>query len=342
MFKAGSLYWLFQIVGWSFFGIILIIILYTSDEQEVTAESILYICEIVVLLTCLSHLLRAIFIQFDWLNLKFLPLLSKVIPTCILISFIFLGLLDTIEYLFHRPDEESFNLLSFSINALVYSIFFASWSTFYITYHLVNKSRVQELENLKLEASQNEIELKNLREQLNPHFLFNSLNSIRALIDIEPKTAKTSLTTLSNLLRNSLQMGKKNSVTLNEELDLCKRYLDLESIRFEERLNVSWNVDAPDQLEIPPFIIQTQVENSIKHGISKNLDGGEVQIKINYENKILDIRVENTGELKGISGMGIGIENTKRRLYLHYKDKASFNLSQNGNKVLAQIIINHN
>lgn len=270
-----------------------------------------------------------------------MPLLGRVMPTCIAISYIFLFLLISIERLTEGGNPDDFNFIDFSVKAIVYSIFFATWSTFYITYHLVNKSRVQEVENLQLIASQNEIELKNLREQLNPHFLFNSLNSIRALIDLEPTTAKTSVTTLSNLLRNSLQMGKKSTVSLEEELDLCKRYLELEGIRFEERLTVNWTIEAPLDLIIPPFIIQTQVENAIKHGISKNLKGGDVSIGLFYKNDTLRIQVENTGEIRDNQHRGIGLENTQRRLFLHYKNNASFELYENDNRVCAEIIINY-
>ncbi|MDX1446165.1 sensor histidine kinase [Lishizhenia sp.] len=341
MFKASGLYWVFQLLGWGAFGIILMIIIYTSETDGLKGENLLFVTAMVVLFIALSHLLRSIFIKFNWLNLKFLPLLGRVIPTSIFISYIFLLSLSSVEYLILGQTEEAFDFLDFTIKAVVYSIFFMSWSTFYITYHLVNKSRVQELENLKLNASQTEIELKNLREQLNPHFLFNSLNSIRALIDLEPATAKTSVTTLSNLLRNSLQMGKKSNVSLNEELDLCKRYLELEGIRFEERLRVVWDVNAPMDIVIPPFIIQTQVENAIKHGISKSIDGGEVCVGIHFKDNNLRIRVENTGKIRTSRREGIGIENTKRRLFLHYKQNANFSLTEEKDKVCAEININY-
>ncbi|SFT50279.1 Histidine kinase [Lishizhenia tianjinensis] len=340
MFKASGLYWVFQLLGWGAFGIILMIIIYTSETEGLDTENILYVSTMVILFIVMSHLLRTIFIKFNWLNLKFLPLLARVMPTCILISYLFLLSITLFEFMMLGEMDDSIEFLDFSIKAVVYSIFFMSWSTFYITYHLVNKSRVQELENLKLNASQTEIELKNLREQLNPHFLFNSLNSIRALIDLEPSTAKTSVTTLSNLLRNSLQMGKKSNVTLSEELDLCKRYLELEGIRFEERLRVIWNVNAPMDIVIPPFIIQTQVENAIKHGISKSIDGGDVFVGINYTQENLNIKVENTGRIKNGGRQGIGIENTKRRLFLHYKQNASFNLTEENDRVRAEININ--
>jgi two-component system, LytTR family, sensor kinase len=95
-------------------------------------------------------------------------------------------------------------------------------------YHGLEKSRVEEIKNLRWEASRNEIELNNLKSQLNPHFMFNSMNSIRALIDENPPRAKEAVTKLSTILRNTLMMGKKREVTLREELDVVRDYLDLE------------------------------------------------------------------------------------------------------------------
>src|SRR5690554_8217460 len=121
--------------------------------------------------------------------------------------------------------------MEFLVNILMYSIFFIMWTAVYLTYHLMQITRLQEIYNLKLKTSQTQNELKTLRDQLNPHFLFNSLNSICALIEFDPETAKSSITTLSSLLINSLLLGKKSYITLKEELQLVNEYLE----RSEER-----------------------------------------------------------------------------------------------------------
>ena len=212
------------------------------------------------------------------------------------------------------------------------------WNALYFTYHFFSKSRKQEINNLSLEASRNEIELKNLRTQLNPHFLFNSLNSIRALIEIDPSKAKASVTTLSNLLRKSLMFGKLNLVPLSEEIEMVSNYLDLEKVRFEERLTVKWELD--DQLNsfmIPPFSVQMLVENAIKHGISSLIEGGEIAIKTIKSDDEISITIENSGTLKTEIDLGIGIENTRRRLDLQYNGKAKFHLVEKDNKVISSI-----
>src|SRR5690606_38237133 len=125
------------------------------------------------------------------------------------------------------------------------------------------------------QAVKNEIELNRLISQLNPHFVFNSMNSIRALIDEDPKLAKQAVTELSNVLRNFLLMGKKTMVAFSEELKMVKDYLSLEKIRFEEKLQIIIKVDDDCMnFLVPPLMIQTLVENGIKHGTSKLPEGG--------------------------------------------------------------------
>jgi hypothetical protein len=187
------------------------------------------------------------------------------------------------------------------------------WNSIYFTFHFFQKSRNQELNNISLEASKNEIELKNLRSQLNPHFLFNSLNSIRALIDIEPQNAKGAVTTLSNLLRKSLILGKEDLVPLNEEMEMVSNYLELEKVRFEERLTVEWKLDEKlDDFLIPPFSLQMLVENAIKHGISKLPKGGSIDVNSEIKNQLLEIKISNDGKFEenSISDSGFGLKNS--------------------------------
>ena len=115
-----------------------------------------------------------------------------------------------------------------------------------------------------------EIELNNLKSQLNPHFIFNALNSIRALVDENPSKSKQAINQLSNILRNSLASDKKGLTKFEDELKIVKDYLGLESIRFEERLKTEFDIHPDSQkFLVPPLMIQTLVENGIKHGISK-------------------------------------------------------------------------
>lgn len=342
MWIGSWLYWIAQTVGWGLFGTFLFMTVYISSEEGIITNDVYKVLTSLSLSIGLSHLLRFIYIRFNWLNQKFLPILLRVLVACIITAILYCSVYWTIRYSLFFRENDNYTKGSFFFMSTIYLIVFLLWSILYITYHLVQKSRNQEIDNLQLVASNSEIELKNLREQLNPHFLFNSLNSIRALIDIEPKIAKKSVTTLSSLLRSSLQMGKKNLIPLEAELSLCKEYLELEKIRFEERLRISWDIDVLSKFEVPPFIIQTQVENAIKHGISKIENGGDICIMAFEENKVLTVRVKNTGSLSlGVTN-GIGITNTIRRLQIQFKEKAKFELIEDKNKIIAEIVINFN
>ena len=222
-------------------------------------------------------------------------------------------------------------------------IIFFLWSVLYFIYNYFERYN----KSLKLEASVKEIELNNLKSQLNPHFIFNALNSIRALVDENPAKSKHAINLLSNILRNSLVTEKKELTRFEDELKVVKDYLGLESIRFEERLKTEFDID-PDShpFMVPPLMIQTLVENGIKHGISKLTEGGIIQISAKIDSDYLKIHIRNSGQLQ-LNGArtklpGLGIENTKQRLKLIYGKDASFRiLSENNNFVLTEIIIPH-
>ena len=223
-------------------------------------------------------------------------------------------------------------------NALVFFL----WSVFYFIYNYFERYNT----SLKLEASVREIELNNLKSQLNPHFIFNALNSIRALVDEDPGKSKEAINQLSNILRNSLSTGKRGLTKFEEELKIVQDYLGLESIRFEERLQTKFDIDPESKdFLVPPLMIQTLVENGIKHGIAKLTAGGVIEMKTMVRNDRLTIQIRNSGHF--VNGAprsegGLGLENTRQRLKLIYGDSASFRiLSENDTFVLTEVEIPH-
>ena len=197
-------------------------------------------------------------------------------------------------------------------------------------YHYVTKSRKQQLDTLQLESLVKELELKTIKSHINPHFIFNSLNSIRALVVENPERAREAVTELSNILRSSMQVGKLETVTFEKELDIVKDYLALENMRFEDRLKIEYQVneDTLDQ-PVPPMMLQTLVENAIKHGIGKQISGGIVRIISDFNENYYELAVQNTGQLNGLqNGEGFGLSSTTDRLNLLYGDKAKFEIKQ--------------
>lgn len=164
-------------------------------------------------------------------------------------------------------------------------------------------------------------ELKALRMQIDPHFLFNSLNSISALTMTNAALARTMTTTLADFFRKSLSYGAKEMIPLREELSLLNHYLDIEKIRFGKRLIVELAIDPATEADlVPPLILQPLVENAIKHGIADSLNGGTVAIITQKKNDRLFITVENPVEegapLK--KGAGMGMDIVRQRLQTVY------------------------
>ncbi len=176
-------------------------------------------------------------------------------------------------------------------------------------------------------------QLTALQAHIRPHFLFNALNSAIALVRDEPAKAERLLEDLSDLFRATLQ-DPRSTITLQEEIELAKRYLDIEQTRFGDRLQVCWDLD-PDVLDarLPPLLLQPLVENAVKHGVEPSEIGTKVTIsaKLNQKNFIL-LRVANTlpssrrlgDNIPTIRGQGIALANVERRLRLLHDIQASF------------------
>ncbi len=219
-------------------------------------------------------------------------------------------------------------------------ILISLWLLLYMVWHYLERSRKDELDKLNLEKTVKELELSTIKSHINPHFIFNSLNSIRALVDENPQRARSAITELSNILRSSMQVEKMETVPLHKELDIVRDYLALEQMRFEERLKVEMYIDE-DTLEqpVPPMMLQTLVENAIKHGVSKKIDGGTVRVISKFIGDHFELTVQNTGVLEESPfEEGFGLKSTRDRLKFLYKSNSNFQIQNiNGNKVEAKI-----
>ncbi|MEO6218940.1 MAG: histidine kinase [Ginsengibacter sp.] len=219
-------------------------------------------------------------------------------------------------------------------------ILISLWLLIYMVWHYLERNRKDELDKLNLEKTVKELELNTIKSHINPHFIFNSLNSIRALVDENPERARSAITELSNILRSSMQVEKMETVPLHKELDIVRDYLALEQMRFEERLKIEMDIDE-DTLEqpVPPMMLQTLVENAIKHGISKKIDGGTVRVISRFTNDHFELIVQNSGILEDQPfDEGFGLKSTRDRLKFLYKTNSDFQIQNiNGNKVEAKI-----
>lgn len=339
--RKNNIYWVCQISGWTFYAAINLFFFKLSYNTSIL-DILNFLIWVPVGIT-ITHLFRYIVAKFNLLKLSVFKQIPFVLVSSVLMALFY--------FLLTIGLAKAFGIISYTINlvAALSTILnctgvFIFWCLIYFGFHFFDNYKKTEIQNLKLEANSKEVELNKLKSQLNPHFMFNSMNSIRALIDEDPQKAKTAVTQLSSILRNTLLMHKNKFNSLEEELALVKDYLELEHIRFEERLRFHFDIDSATlKKQIPPMMLQTLVENGIKHGISKLPEGGEISITSSIIENQLKISIVNTGQLieQKNADSGFGITNTTNRLDLLYGTKASFTLKNRDDKhVLSEIIIN--
>ncbi|MCA2966419.1 MAG: histidine kinase [Acidobacteriaceae bacterium] len=202
--------------------------------------------------------------------------------------------------------------------------------------------RTSQHREAQLQLALREAQLRALETQLNPHFLFNSLNSIRALVDLDPARAQDMLTRLSNVLRHRLRHDDTHTVPLQTELATVTDYLALETVRFAGRLRSAVTVDpAAAHCPIPPLLLQTLVENAIKHGIGRTPGPGDLVIQAHVEDALLHVAVENTGQLRPTpaDSTRVGLQNLRERLHLLYGSRAQLHLHEHGDRVRATVAL---
>jgi hypothetical protein len=337
LFGTGR-YWLFQAIGWGSFALINMLIAFSFGHLSTSEEATLFFGRIGIFLVLgliLTHLMRILIIQINLLQRKLENQLYIFIAITLMFSVIGayfdLSLLTEYNLLNRQEKANQDSRFLLVMNAAIYFfVYFFIWNLIYFIYHYINKSRKQQMDTLKLEALVKELELKTIKAHINPHFIFNSLNSIRALVDENPERARKAITELSTILRSSMQADKSESAVLERELDIVKDYLALENMRFEDRLHIEYEIDEHTlTLPVPPMMLQTLVENAIKHGISKQIHGGVVRIRSIIHNDFHELAVENTGFLNGYgSSGGFGLSSTTNRLNLLYGNKAKFEIKQ--------------
>jgi two-component system, LytTR family, sensor kinase len=336
------LYWICQISGWGTF--LLLNLLIISSFEDLQWERIVIGISFVFAGISFTHIYREIIKKQNWLELPLKNIIPRIIIASLLLGISIYGVVYLVSYFSGTMIKEDYTAIKPIIGILNTTGISLFWGLIYFSIHYLENYKKTEIESLIWEAAVKDYELKTLKTQLNPHFMFNAMNSIRSLIEEDSERAKVALTKLSNILRYSLKMERAGSVQLSEEIEAVKDYLDLEKMRFEERLKYSINFsNEAGRVEIPPMMIQTLVENGIKHGISKKTEGGEIIIESKVENSDLLIEIRNNGYLEDDAlknSKGFGVANTKHRLDLLFGEEASFSLTnENGNKVLAKLKI---
>jgi sensor histidine kinase YesM len=341
-----SLYWKCQLIGWSVASLYWSYLGFSGGKFNLPIGLLEFISDVIVYIL-ITHLYRNFAIKHNWQHLNINPLIKRIIPAIIIMGIAYLTATIVKVYLFHLWLSGG-NTVSFStFFKLNWSVMFVAgirlmsiWLLAYHLYHYALREINTARENARLSIMAKDAQLNNLSAQLNPHFLFNSLNNIKALVIENPKSARRAIDLLSDLLRNALYNKEAGTTTLKEELNLVKDYLELEKLRLEERLQFTINAD--DNLNnflIPRFCIQTLAENAIKHGIDKQKQGGLIDIRASCSDNLVCISINNPGKFDVKQNTeGLGISNLTQRLQLQYNGRASFNIINEDKKTVLSTI----
>ncbi len=334
-------FWLMQLIGW--FGLALISFLSLTlwyDQQGLSYIAHTLLQSVLGILV--SWPLRPLF-HFFW-NKSVWMLLCAAIAGVLVCSVVWTILRITT---FMAMTGEQGLWTDFGGWLFGSIMIFACWAAFYHgvkLYQLLQsehanllriaaENKEQQLRRSQAETIAHEAQLKMLRYQLNPHFLFNTLNAIAALVTAkELSRASTMIVQLSNFLRYSLDNDPIRRVSLKEEMDALKLYLNIEQTRFAERLELDFDIDSSAEVvRIPSLLLQPLAENAIKYAIAPMEEGGKISVSAELEKDYVCIEMLDSGpglqtEGQSLEGIGIGLRNTVDRLHEFYGDNYTFNL----------------
>lgn len=234
--------------------------------------------------------------------------------------------------------DRQLTILLFIASLLLYLVSLLAHDVF-IAFENIRSAERQQVASQLLAR---DAELQMLRSQINPHFLFNSLNSISALTSINAAAARDMAIELGNFYRKTLAISARQQIAFAEEAELCKHFLAIEKIRYGDKLQVDWVIDpATLTAQVPAMFMQPLIENAIKHGICNLSDGGVVQIKSVIENTWLHIAISNPVDPESPSAIGTatGLKNFKARIHSLYQEKARISWYQAHNNFYLDMII---
>jgi two-component system LytT family sensor kinase len=339
-----SLYWKCQLTGWGLVSIYWAYTVYIRDNYGVFYTLLNYVVDISVGIF-LTHMYREFALKENWSSLRIKQLLMRVIPSILLLAIVYVLICNIKWYVFWIvivDKNVSFleSIIYWDPILLTGLRLMSIWILAYHLYHYYQKEVVTAKDNAKLSLIAKQAQLDNLSAQLNPHFLFNSLNSIKSLVIENPITARRAIDLLSDLLRSSLYEKDKGLITIKEELALVQDYIELEKMRFEERLQLEITIDKTlINFKIPTLSIQLLVENAIKHGIDSKVEGGVINLSIEKNNNAIKITVQNPGILNtNKKSSGLGLKNLQERLAIQYKGNATFSLIEIGKELVSAVI----
>jgi len=324
-------FWIAQTGGWALFTV-----LNLALQQSVKFSFRWMVIEVMAGVTgfAVTVVYRHLILRWGWQTKPPLRLILPVLGASSLVAgawgISFAGIAILLARMLGLPELPFYQwFLGIFFNGIILMV---AWSALYFAYQYFSKYTRNEAEKWRLQIALRDAQLGQLRAQVQPHFLFNALNNIRALVLENPQQARSMITHLSDLLRYSLTASSHEKTTLEQEIEITEDYLALMVIQYEDRLTTS--IDFPESLKpalVPPMLIQLLAENAIKHGVSKRPEGGAVDIQVRRHGDNVEITVANPGvfspEAPNLDDrLGVGLNNIRERLNLLYGNRANFQI----------------
>ncbi len=340
--KLKNSFWFLQISGWLIYMVVIFITFLTVTSNPLGLFYIKSFRAVVgfFLTLILWRIYRRMVNRLSLTSIILIVLVLAVVFGCLW------ALIEEV-YIWFRVDnyELSRSLPNLPKVALDYAMTLTGWSAVYFGIKYWQKWQIEQENALQSAFLADKAQLEVLRYQLNPHFLFNALNSIRASVDEDKNRAKRMITQLSEFLRHSLLSAEKKEIPLREELEAVQNYLAIEKIRFEDKLEIKFEIEeSAKDFKIPCLLLNPLVENAIKHGLQTSPKPLKIKISARIEDEKLVLEVANTGKLDNLhnsNGTKIGLKNVRERLEKLYGEKGSFELTQRGKFVIAGIEIHY-
>jgi hypothetical protein len=335
--KTRNSYWACQILGWGLYSLTGVVMMarVIGPRPSLIIGYVLFALYSIALTDWLRREIK----KRHWLDGRPAMLVLRLALAVIAIGSVQTFLVVAISYWLSGSGKDFSDASAKSSTWFSVTAATAMWTIFYVALSAPRRFREKEV---RLQLALREAELCALEAQINPHFLFNCLNSIRALVLENPPLAQDMLTRLANILRFNLHRDLMHTIPLSAELEAIRDYLALEKVRFEERLRVAFAIEpAAAEARIPPMVLQTLVENALKHGIARLPEGGDLVIRAALDPDALRLEVENTGQIAESKeeGKQLGLANTRHRMRILYGDRASLDLSNGSNRVTARAVI---
>jgi two-component system LytT family sensor kinase len=345
-----SLFWLLQLTGWAAYGLMIYITFLPVLPSEASMLRLLQVKAVRSLFGfCLTLILHRIYKLCRANSLGFGQIALAVFLCSAVFGYVWVVCGNFYAWLLNPAGFRLNEVLTRAPReALDYSYILLTWSALYFGIKYWQDSQNERERGLKAEALAHQAQLEVLRYQLNPHFLFNALNSLRATIDEDPLRAKRMVTEFSEFLRYTLLSNDSTQARLRDEIEAIRNYLAIEKLRFEDRLQVEFNVDPEaEDFRMPGFLIHPLVENAIKYGMQSDSRPLVIQLTARRQGGALLVEVANTGRWvesndrasHQANGMGLGLENLRQRLGQQFPGRSSFRIIEQDGWICAYLEI---